>query len=243
MLKGRQRRIEILRQRLLRKSRPRLQMSLILLLTGLTGFLTSFTLLHIGVPSMAVRYPLAIGMAYCAFLVLLGLWLWLQRHELNPDTSMLDIITSGPGRQPEPFGFGHGGDFGGGGAGGSWGDGVSASDGGGSVANGIGFDVEELGLLVVAVIAGLGGLLATFYVLYIAPSLLAEILVDGALVAGLYRRVKRIHQRHWLRAAVRRTLLPAILVALFLTCAGFALQKAVPEAHTLSDVWAHLVRG
>ena len=72
-----------------------------------------------------------------------------------------------------------------------------------------------------------------------APVLLAEIQVDGALVAGLYKRVKGIEQRHWLRTAVRRTLLPALLVALFLATAGYALQRAVPEAHTMGDVWHH----
>jgi hypothetical protein len=88
----------------------------------------------------------------------------------------------------------------------------------------------------------IGGLIASLYIVYIAPALLAEILVDGALVAGLYRRVKRLEQRHWLRAAVRQTLLPAVLVALFFTVAGYALQKAVPGAHTIGEVWHQLVR-
>lgn len=243
----RQRRIEIIRQRLLRKRRPRLQVSLILSLTGLAGFLTSSALLHLGVDQMAVRYPVAIGVAYSAFLTMLALWLWLQRHVM-PDADVdgdliVDVVDTIPGPHPvEPFG----GDFGGGGAGGSFAEGGSASlqmDSAGSIADSIPFDMdlEELGCLILAALALLAGLLSTFYIVYIAPSLLAEILIDGALVAGLYRRVKRIEEKHWLSSAISRTALPAFLTALFLTIAAIAMQKAVPEARTMGDVWRHIV--
>jgi len=86
----------------------------------------------------------------------------------------------------------------------------------------------------------IGGLIASLYIIYIAPALLAEILVDGVLVAGLYRRVKHIEQRHWLRAAVRRTFLPALLCATLFAVAGYAMQKAFPEAHSIGDVWKHI---
>lgn len=243
MYKKRQRRIEIIRQRLLRKRWPRFQVSLIIMLTGFTGFLTSFILLQWGLDEMAVRYPIAIAVAYFAFLAFLALWLWLQRHELPVDG---DLIVEVVGRTSEthPFHFGGGGNFSGGGAGGSLGGGGSDSvkSAGSSLANAFDLDLDELWLLVLAAAALLGGLLSTFYVIYIAPGLLAEILVDGALLAGLYRRVKRIDERHWLRAAVRRTVLPAALVALFFSVAGFAMHHAVPNAHTMGDVLQHVTR-
>jgi len=46
-----------------------------------------------------------------------------------------------------------------------------------------------------------------------------------------------------LRAAMRRTFLPALFVALFFTVAGYALQKAIPEAHTMGEIWNHIMRG
>ena len=248
MYKARERRIEIVRRRLLRRSIPRIQISLILSLTALAGFLTSFSLLHSGVRWMWLRYPIAISIAYCVFLLLLALWLWLQKRSLDTDPSVIDLIPSGPSGHGESFQFGEGGDFGGGGAGGTWGESASSSSSGvssgGSDSHAVGFDLdlEEAWLIVIAIVALIGGLIASFYIIYIAPTLLAEILVDGALVAGLYRRVKRIEQRHWLRAAVRRTLLPALLVALFFTVAGYALQKAIPEAHTMGEVWNHVMR-
>jgi hypothetical protein len=230
---------------------PRLQVALILLFTGLAGFLTSFSLLRLGISRMWLRYPLAILIAYCVFLLLLRLWLWLQRHslEVDFDPSVLDFSSSEGSTHVESFRFSGGsGDAGGGGAGGSWGESVSSSSSissGSSASSGGGFDLdlEEGWLIVLAIIALIGGLIASFYVIYIAPALLAEILVDGVLVAGLYKRVKYIEQRYWLRAAVRRTLLPAILAAIFFTGAGYALQKAVPEAQTIGEVWKHIVRG
>jgi hypothetical protein len=244
IVQKRQRRIEIIRKRLLRKRWPRFQVSLIILLTGLTGFLTSFLLLQLGLDQMAVRYPLAIGVAYCGFLTLLALWLWLQRHEIDGDL-FVEVVERIPGDPLAVGDFRGGGDFGGGGAGGSFGGSAADSlQGGGSSlagARGFDFDLEDLSLLILAAAALLAGLLSTFYIIYIAPSLLAEILVDGALLAGLYRRVKRIEERHWLRAAIRRTLLPAVLVAVFFSFAGFTMQKLAPNAHTIGDVWQHVI--
>lgn len=246
MVQKRERRIEIIKRRLLRRSLPRFQVALILLFTGLVGFLTSFSLLHLGISWMWLRYPIAILVAYCVFLLLLRLWLWLQRHSLNVDLPDVDFCFSDASRAGKDLQFGGAGDFGGGGAGGSWGASVSpcpSVSGGDSVTGSLGFDLdlEEGWLVVLAIVALIGGLVASVYLIYIAPALLAEILVDGALVAGLYKRVKKIEQRHWLRAAVRRTVLPAFLAATFFTVAGYAMQKAVPAAYSIGDVWNHLI--
>jgi hypothetical protein len=217
----------------------------------MAGFLTSFVLLHLGVSRMWLRYPIAILVAYCVFLLLLDLWLWLQRRSLSGDSypSFLDFLPSDTPSGGGSAHFGGGGDFGGGGAGGNWGQSLSSSatpSSGSAAPNGIGFDLDldlDSGcLIVIAVVALVGGLGASFYVIYIAPALLAEILVDGALMAGLYKRVKHIEPGNWLRSAIRRTLLPAILVAVFFTVAGYALQKAIPTAQSIGDVWSHFMR-
>jgi hypothetical protein len=93
-------------------------------------------------------------------------------------------------------------------------------------------------LAVVALaLAILAGLVVSFYVVWAAPALLAEILVDGLLVAGLYKRVKHAERRHWLRAAVRRTILPVALTVASFTAAGYAMQRAVPEARSVGEFW------
>jgi hypothetical protein len=247
MSQTRDRHIEIIKQRLLRRSTPRLQVSFLLLITGFAGFLASFLLLHLGIIRMWVRYPVVILISYGVFLLLLCIWLWFRGRslDLDLDSPASDLSFPDGTAFDEGVGFG-GGEAGGGGAGGSWDESISTSS---SVASSNtsssgGFDLgsDEGCLIVIAIIAFVAGLVACFYVIYIAPALLAEILVDGVLVAGLYRRVRNIEQRHWLLAAVRRTLAPAILAAMFFAVAGWGLQKAVPEAQTIGQVWKHISR-
>jgi hypothetical protein len=227
---------------------PRFQMSVILLFTGFVGFLSSFLLLQIGVFKMWLRYPLAILSAYVAFLLLLRLWLAIQRYQNSLDFDLpIDVGSSGTTSSNADFSFGGGGDFSGGGAGGSWGESVSSStssisDGANSVLDGVGFDfdLEEFGLIILAIVALIGGVLASLYIVYIAPVFLAEILVDGIVLGGLYKRVRHIDRKHWLQTAVRKTLLPAILCVLFFGVIGGALQMLEPEAKSIGEVWSAL---
>src|SRR5919107_4181948 len=83
------RRVERVRRLLMRRSLPRVQMSLILAATGAAGFVASFAMLHLGVWRMWIRYPLAVLFAYAAFIVLLRVWLFLHgrraRGYAHPD--------------------------------------------------------------------------------------------------------------------------------------------------------------
>ncbi|HEX8495071.1 MAG TPA: hypothetical protein VF658_19685 [Pyrinomonadaceae bacterium] len=267
---GRERAIELIEQRLLRKGKPRLQMTLILTLTGAAGFLISFALLHIGITWMWLRYPIAILLAYCVFLLLLRFWLFSHSRErgsgfdIDPsliadmDSSIVDLLPSdGASSTAEVFKLGGATDFGGGGAGGSWAEGLnsasaapqssggsllgSGGSGGGSGGSGsslgLDLDLDEGWLIILALVFILGGIIASLYVVYIAPALLAEILVDGLLLTGLYKRMKGMEQSNWLRTAVRKTLLAALVVAFFFSIAGYLFQKAVPRAHSIGDVW------
>ncbi|HKY44477.1 MAG TPA: hypothetical protein VJM50_15420 [Pyrinomonadaceae bacterium] len=255
----RERKIESLKRRLERKSYPRLHASLILLLTGLAGFLVSFALLRLGVTAMWLRYPVAILFAYGVFLILLRVWLWLNRpRDLDLDLDVLETldVTSYESTEVASPGFGGGSDFAGGGAGGSFGESVStitttkssvstftATKSSGSSGFSFDLDLDEAWWILIAVVVLLGAVIATFYVIYIAPVLLAEILLDGVLLAGLYKQVKSIEHRHWLRGALRRTALPAGIIVVFFTIAGYAMQRAVPEAHSIGEVWKHITGG
>lgn len=250
----RERRIEFLKRRLLRKSHPRLHASLILLLTGLSGFLASFVLLRLGIYEMWLRYPVAILFAYGVFLILLRMWLSLSRPrnwELDGDVVETTVDVVSEVTEGSDAGFGGGADFSGGGAGGYWEEGVSTAtsntvstvtttNGSGSTGFSFDFDLEEGWLIVIASIALIASAFAALYVVYIAPALLAEILLDGVLMAGLYKRVKSIQHRHWLRSALRQTAVAAIVVAVFFTIAGFALQKVAPYARSIGEVWESL---
>lgn len=263
---ARQRTVERVRRRLLSGGWPRLFVSFLLMLTGASGFLTSYALLHLGLTNMAVRYPLAVLAAYCVFLLLLRLWLSLQRKTTDTfdgdfDLAGIDLnpINSGLSLSDAAKLGGGGGDFGGAGAGGGWvadvtsnatssvGNstslagstvGSSTSGGGWNLDLGFDFDADEgCAVLVIPIIAIVGLLIVMFYVVYAAPVLLAEILVDGLLLAGLYKRLKGVEPRHWLRSAVRRTLLPALVTTALFIAAGYLMQRAIPEARSLGDFW------
>ena len=263
--------IEIVKRQMLQSSFPRLQFSVIMLLTALTGFLTSFFLLQLGVYSMAFRYPFAIIIAYCAFLILLRIWLWLQTDNDEDFSIDLSDVDLGDISLPVPdslsssstssladvdFNFGGGGDFAGGGAGGSWSEGdvksspakfgflgassVGDSSGGKSSSFLDDLDLgEDAGILLI-IIAIVAVIVAAGYVIYIAPVLLAEIFVDGVLVTGLYHRVKKIDQRYWLKTAVKKTLLPAFIIAICLGIAGYLMQEMVPEARSIGEFWKRM---
>jgi hypothetical protein len=250
----RERKIESLKRRLQRKSYPRFHATLILLLTGLAGFLVSFILLRLGVSAMWLRYPLAILVAYGVFLILLRVWLSLSRPrewdvlEIVEDT--VEVVSDSAEGDPA---FGGGADFGGGGAGGSWGESVSTVTtsrssvstftpvkSSGSSGFSFDLDLDDGFWVLIVVVVLLAGAIAALYVVYIAPVLLAEILLDGVLLAGLYKHVKTIEHRHWLRSAFRRTALPAALIVVFFTIAGFAMHRVAPEARSIGEFWRHV---
>jgi hypothetical protein len=263
----RKRAIERVRRSLTRGGRPRLLVSFLLALTGVAGFLVSSVLLQLGVTMMAVRYPLAVLAAYSVFLLLLRLWLALQGKTGSSFDWLSDIgdglpnvfSSDGVASEVATLGGGGGADFGGAGAGGDWvgsaassvSSGVSSAPagggggGGGSLLPDVDLDVDlDLGegcfWIVIPVVAIIGVLAAMFYVVYIAPVFLAEILVDALLVAGLYKRLKKVEPRHWLRSCVRRTLLPVLLATALFIAAGYLMQRIAPDARSIGGFWQEI---
>jgi len=232
--------VERMRARLLSEGFPRIQMCILVSLTGLAGFGASAAMLAAGIETMALRYTLAMGVAYIVFLLLL--WLWLRTSAAD----YVDLSMHGGG---DDGGASHGpGEFVGGGGG---------FDGGGASAN---FDVdvkdgsgveaivekplaaigqaEEGAIPLALILLALGIALSSLFVIWSAPLLFAEILVDALLAAGLYRRLRRLDARHWMRAALRRTVLPFMLTTLTVAAAGWGMQAHAPEARSVGEVFA-----
>lgn len=235
-----------LQRQLERDSFPRIQMGLIVALTGAAGWLCSFLLLHTGIHSMAWRYPLALGGAYVAFLFLLWVWLRTSASDYADLPDLTDLVPRDAGGPLPSMVSGGGGDFGGGGASGSFGGSAldaptldAPSDSG--VLSSIGdaasssFDADELAIPLIAIALAIGLALASLYVVYLAPALFAEMLFDGVLSYTLYRRLRTADSSHWLGTAFRRTVLPFGLTAVFLMAVGAALGAYAPGAHSLGE--------
>lgn len=242
---GRRLAIHRMRLRLERDGYPRMQMLLLVTMTGAAGFIASYLLLRAGLNAMWLRYLLALGFAYLAFLMLL--WLWLRTRPQDyldvPDVSGLDFSRH-PNECAAEWG-GQGGSSGGGGASSSF----EASDGGTHVledtANPISEaldavpDADELAIPLAALLLVAALVLSSLFVVYSAPVLFAELLVDGVLAASLYRRLRGLEPGHWLETAVRRTFLPFVLTTAFVVAAGWGMARYAPGADSIGDVLAH----
>jgi hypothetical protein len=229
--------VERIHAKLLRGGSPRTQMFILTSLTGLAGFGASAAMLATGLEAMGLRYFLAMGAAYIVFLSLL--WVWLRTRP----SDYLDEITWDQFGLHEPSGAppdfsGGGGTFDGGGASANVDFGSQDSTADVAVEKPvapIGHDDEGmLPLTVVLLAAGLA--MSALFVIGSAPMLFAEILVDALLAAGLYRRLRLLDPRHWVVAAIRRTIIPFILTTIVVTSAGYAMQVSTPGAKSLGEV-------
>jgi hypothetical protein len=233
------------KRQLERDSFPRLQMSLIVGVTGGAGLLVSFLLLQSGMGSMALRYPFALAVAYLVFLLLLWAWLRAKEDDFTDIPGLSDAVPNfNGGGYSTPFQSGGGGDFGGGGASGSF-DGTasqsfavgndSAGDSIGEALGSVG-DADELAIPIIAIVFALGMAVASLYVVYLAPTLFAELLVDGVLSYTLYRHLHKVETHFWLSTAFKRTVFPFLLTAIFLAIMGAAMAHYAPGARSIGDV-------
>lgn len=237
--------IQRVKSRLERRGFPRLQMFLLVGLTGLSGLVTSYALLHLGLETMWSRYLASFGIAYLVFLFLL--WVWLRSRADGfgdiPDLSGSNTASSSPDnatlRLPS-----HDGEFGGGGASGSYDSlvaDISDSAGTSPVSNALSSvgEAEEFAIPLAAILFFVILLFSTFFVIYSAPVLFAELIVDSMLAASLYRRLRGLESRHWLETAIRRTAGPFALTAAVISAGGGIMSQYVPEARSLGEFITH----
>ncbi len=87
------------RQHLQQLGWPRLQMALIVALTGAAGFLASHLLRLAGIDAMLLRYPMAVLLAYGVFLLLM--WIWIRWRWDNVLDGLSPDVGSGSPRLVE----------------------------------------------------------------------------------------------------------------------------------------------
>jgi hypothetical protein len=177
-------------------------------------------LLHSGLETLSWRYGLSVVIAYGIFLMLLWLWLRTDSGYDDMDETWMDVADAlTPAADSEPL--------------------VELPE---LPDLPDVTDADELaiplGILLVVVTVVLTMLVASVSIVYSAPVLFAELLVDGVLAATLYRRLRRLEPRHWLQSAVRRTLVPFVVTALLMMAAGWGLSAHAPTARSLGEVLA-----
>ena len=194
----------------------RREMLAIVVATGLIGFVVSAGLLHAGVSSMARRYSIATLAAYGAFLLLVRLWAERRRRQLGSWMPPSAALRARPPRPAPPRPVGD----------------SSESRVNPWVVEVLVGLIDELAVL--AVICS--WVVAVAFVVWTAPVLLAEVLLDLLLVAGLYRSLRSLEPQSWLRTAVRHTWMSAVVVVVLLAVFGFVVQTALPQVDSIGDV-------
>jgi len=88
--------------------------------------------------------------------------------------------------------------------------------------------------LLISVIVLVFGLIVMF--ISTAPILLAEVLLDGLIMAGIYNRLKKAETDNLLGTAFRVTWLQAIFVVLGLLLIGVLFEAISPTARSIGEV-------
>ena len=176
------------------------------------GFLTTVLLLRMDVRAMWVRYGVSVAVAYGAFLALIGWWAGYYGRHQDEAVALAALRGERPPRKAD----------------------FNALEVLGDIADLLG---EEIGLtfLALLLIAGVVYLAAV-----LAPEWIAELVLDAVCGAVLYRGLREIEPRHWMRSTLRRTAAPFACLLVLFVAAGVACSAIAPEAKSIGGVVRHL---
>ena len=245
-----------LKQRFVHRFWLRWHMALMLAGTFGAGFLANAVLLAIPLPSMSLRWLIALALAYVAFFGCVRLWLayvGVRPIVGNVFGNALDATGSpsgggswggAEGRLGPGDVIGRGGHFGGAGASGAFDFASAGKAPVDSVLSGAGdaLDVGDDGgvvLVVVGIVALMVLAVATGGVVYLvsaAPGMLVDAAFGGMLAGGLVKSVRRMGEPDWEGSVLRSTWKPFAAIAIVVLGAAIAFQWVAPGARTLGDV-------
>lgn len=205
---------------------PRLHLALIVALTGATGFYVAYLMLKSHMDAPWLRYPLAAGIAYLAFLLMLASWVRRRGEDaVTTDHGAFELGAFDGVLSEPPLAF----------------DESADQQAAISYDNVDGYDAEALAFVVIASTALLGAIWAAVAIVWRTNFLIAELLLAMTFAFALYRCVRDMDGRYWLAVAMHRTLWRAIGVVLLLAVLGFALRWYAPDARAFGELWSTLL--
>ena len=229
----------------------RFHMAFLLLTAFVVGLAVTKILVELHLDILWLRYLIAVTAAYAAFILLIKLWLiylgYCARREQDRGTldlhgdlaeAVCDIGSTWSTTEPVSE---VGEQFGGGGASGEWAGPQpihssavqSATSGGGGDAAGSGclsLDFDEAIFVVLLAAAVLSVLLVGVWLIWAAPTILAEAAFEAALASALVRRARKMDSVGWFGSVVRATFWPFAVVLALSIAAGWYAQRRCPDA-------------
>lgn len=214
----------------------RLHMAVMLTVVTVVGMFASGFLARAGVDSLALRYPLAVLVAYVAFFGTVRLWISWVHEEAPPSlrepalaatlltaSAMAQRGPSRPGATVERVADAVDVAL----------DGADGADAGFDLVGGAASGADEGAVVVLGVLLLVAAFAAGAWLVWEAPAILAEA-AFGAVLAGALRRARRhAHGPHWAWSVFKRTAVAFALVAFFASLAGFGAQEVCPQARNL----------
>ncbi len=237
----------------------RFHLSLILLGTLASGWISAKLLLLTGMSYMPIRYFLSTLCAYGIFILLSSLWLkYLGRHStvasrranrnnlnyMDAPMDLPDISAPHSMNTPGEWGEGGGG-FSGAGASGTFAEGMNEWQIDSSRPSlpdlpDASLDVDDIfGAIVAFIFVVVVFFLLTWsaYLLIQLPILLAEGLFQAILTAALIRTTKKMDNHNWAESVFKQTRwIAACILVITLTC-GFVAEIKCPSAQKLADAF------
>jgi hypothetical protein len=214
---------------ILRRSYSRLAVAFALGVSAGIGLACSIGLRHCGLAVMWLRYPLALGVSYVVFVVLLGMIvrrtasrLVEGQAQIRRDALRLQFHRN-DSELPDPNEF-----F----------DNISEAS---RQAEQQEVDPRALPLYLMLLLS-LSVVLVCAYLIWMAPVLIADVAIEGALVSWLYRPRFRGFDDGWRQAALEQTGLPALILALAFAATGLGFQLYAPQATTVAEVWQQVLQ-
>ena len=195
-----------------KRSFPRTMLTLVLMLSGVAGFLVSYALLRLGVDHMWMRYPIAVLAGYAVLLALIRAWVELEKRNFDPDDPALRNVEPELKLRHQPT---H-----------RWWDSLDFAH-----ADVLDGDEGCAAVLLAGIVFVLIGVALT--AVFGAPALIAEVFLDVFIVTVLYRRLRIAQDEHWLGTAIRKTWTLALLTAALLALAGFVLEELAPGTRSI----------
>ena len=224
-------------------------MSLISIMTIACGILFSKTLLYYTLVQPFIRYGLSVLFSYFIFFALIYIWLlWYFGSKIilknSADLNAVDFSDSNTlpsANSSEPYWVGSGGESSGGGASDFWGNvqcelipsknsSSSQETSGSSIPDIDEFVIVAILIVIFFLIAG-----SAFYFIYQAPEILFDAAFEIILVAGLFRKGKKIQNEGWAQSIFKRTWIPFAVVFIFVIIFGLVIKFQCPAAHSFGE--------